>query len=899
MTATPRIYGDTSKAKAGEQQVVLASMDDEDLFGPEFHRLSFGKSVELGLLTDYRVLVLAVDQASVSATFQGDFSEHGELNLDDAARIVGCWNGLAKRGNTDTEFATDPAPMRRAVAFARDIKSSKAFADIFESLTSDYARLSGINDDNHEHARLEGLVRHVDGSMNILARNERLDWLKATPAERECRVLSNARCLSEGVDVPALDAVMFLNPRKSEVDVVQSVGRVMRRAPGKKYGYIILPVGIPAGTTPEAALADNERYRVVWEVLQALRAHDERFEAMINQIDLNDSRDDRIQIIGIGGAGDEADDGAASAGQQATQGVFDLDALGEYRDALYAKIVTKVGSRRYWEDWAKSVADIAERHRIRLHHILDSGHGAGEFAEFLEALRANLNESISADDAIQMLSQHMITRPVFEALFAGSEFAAHNPVSKVMQAMLEVLEGSDLASETAELEGFYDSVRTRAAGLDNAEAKQRIIADLYERFFALAFPRAADALGIVYTPVEIVDFILRSVDHLSKEHFGKGLSDEGVHVLDPFTGTGTFLTRLIASGLISPHDLARKYATELHANEIMLLAYYIAAVNIETTYEQARQDQDTTADDGAASVSYEPFSGIVLTDTFQMSEHGDLDDTGVFTRNNSRVEQQRALDIRVIVGNPPYSVGQTSGNDNNANVKYPTLDASIEHTFAARSQATNKNSLYDSYVRAIRWAVTRIGDAGIDGFVTNGGFIDANTADGLRKTLAEECTDIYIYNLRGNARTSGEERRKEKGNVFGGGARTTVAITFLIKNPTEAGGKATVHYRDIGDYLTREQKLKAVADSHIDSLDWQPITPNDAGDWINQRTDDFTTYQPLGSKKEAGAIFHVISRGLETGRDTWVYNPDSGTVGENVSLMVDFYNYEVDRFATY
>src|SRR5699024_1659442 len=219
------------------------------------------------------------------------------------------------------------------VAFARDIKSSKAFADMFESVTGDYARLSGIDDDEndsspHGQGPLRGQVRHVDGSMNILARNERLDWLRATPEEGECRVLSNARCLSEGVDVPALDAVMFLNPRKSEVDVVQSVGRVMRRAPGKKYGYIILPIGIPAGTTPEAALADNDRYRVVWEVLQALRAHDERFEAMINQIDLNDSRDDRIQIIGIGGAGDEADDGAASAGQQATQGVFDLDALG-------------------------------------------------------------------------------------------------------------------------------------------------------------------------------------------------------------------------------------------------------------------------------------------------------------------------------------------------------------------------------------------------------------------------------------------------------------------------------------------------------------------------------------------------------------------------------------------
>ncbi|HLR95795.1 MAG TPA: DEAD/DEAH box helicase family protein, partial [Jiangellaceae bacterium] len=400
MTATPRIYGDASKAKAGQSQVVLASMDDEDLFGPELHRLSFGRAVELNLLTDYRVLVLAVNEQAVSDTFQGNFSDHGELNLDDAARIVGCWNGLAKRGNTDAEFATDPAPMRRAVAFARDIKTSKAFAELFESVTADYTRLSGIGEED-EHDPLRAQVRHVDGSMNILARNDRLDWLKSDPELGQARVLTNARCLSEGVDVPALDAVMFLNPRKSEVDVVQSVGRVMRRAPGKKYGYIILPVAIPSGLTPEQALADNERYRVVWEVLQALRAHDERFEAMINKIDLNSGRDDRIQVIGVGTGGDghEGD----QAPDNGTQGTFNLAALGEYQDALYAKIVQKVGSRRYWEDWAKDVAQIAERHETRLNSILDSGHAAAEFEEFLTALRGNLNESISRDDAVQML----------------------------------------------------------------------------------------------------------------------------------------------------------------------------------------------------------------------------------------------------------------------------------------------------------------------------------------------------------------------------------------------------------------------------------------------------------------------------------------------------------------
>ncbi|SEE20884.1 DEAD/DEAH box helicase [Ruania alba] len=897
MTATPRIYGDASKTKAGQEQVVLASMDDEDLFGPEFHRLGFGEAVELNLLTDYRVLVLAVDEGAVSRTFQGDFSAHGELNLDDAARIVGCWNGLDKRGNTDGDFASDPEPMRRAVAFARDIKSSRAFSELFASVTSDYARLSGVGDDGDRDPLSAG-VRHVDGSMNIMQRTAALDWLKEPAGEDEARVLSNARCLSEGVDVPALDAVMFLNPRKSEVDVVQSVGRVMRRAPGKRYGYIILPIGIPAGVSPEEALADNDRYRVVWEVLQALRAHDERFESMINKIDLNTGRDDRIQIIGVGGD-DEDLEGDSASPDRGAQGVFDLASLGEYQDALYAKIVRKVGSRRYWEDWAKDVADIAERHRTRLLDIIATGHAAEEFAEFHTALRHNLNEGISREDAVQMLSQHLITKPVFDALFTDYDFAANNPVSRVMQTMLETLEGAQLESETESLEGFYESVRARAAGIDNAQGKQRIIADLYERFFSLAFPKAADALGIVYTPVEVVDFILRSVDHLSRAHFGKGLTDEGVHVLDPFTGTGTFLTRLIGSGLISPHDLARKYVGELHANEIMLLAYYIAAINIETTYHQARRDHAGNENEPTAEtapvVPGEPFGGIVLTDTFQMTEDDELDDQAVFTTNNDRVSAQRRLDIRVIVGNPPYSKGQTSGNDNNANLKYPSLDRAIEETFAARSRATNKNSLYDSYVRAIRWALTRIGDAGVIGFVTNGGFIDANTADGLRQTLAEECTDIYVYNLRGNQRTSGEQSRKEGGKIFGSGSRNTVAVTFLVKDPTNTAGKATIRYRDVGDYLTREQKLDTVAKSTIEQLDWQDITPNDAGDWINQRTDAFDTYQPLGDRTGT-PIFATYSRGLSSGRDAWVYNASTEKLTANVSRMVDFYNTEVDRF---
>jgi predicted helicase len=897
MTATPRIYDDNSKAKAGQANALLASMDDETVYGPELYRLGFGQAVGEGYLTDYKVLVLAVDEGHVNRTMQSALTDpnNSELQLDDIAKIIGCWNGLAKRGEAEHDFAGDPEPMRRAVAFSRSIKDSKKFAESFQSIVNEYAASIDVSDDDvnapgQVNQVLPAAVDHVDGTFNMVARNGRLAWLKEDTGDLgnggEARILSNAKCLSEGVDVPALDAVLFLNPRKSVVDVVQSVGRVMRRAPGKKYGYIILPIVIPAGMRPEDALRDNTRYAVVWEVLQALRAHDERFDAMVNKIELNKARDARISVIGVGGK--EDDDSGSGSGDTGTQGAFDLSALGDFRDAMYAKIVQKVGSRRYWEETAEKVAGIAEKHRARLVGLLDAGYAATEFDEYLTAIRANLNEGISRDDAIDMLSQHLVTAPIFSALFEDYDFTTNNPVSQVLDATLHALERTNLEAETAELEQFYESVRIRVRGIDNAASKQTIIKDLYEKFFKIAFPKAADALGIVYTPIEIVDFILRSVDDLLREEFGVSLSTKGVHVLDPFTGTGTFIVRLLQSGLIRPEDLARKYASELHANEIMLLAYYVAAINIESTF------QDLMAGDTG---TYAPFEGIVLTDTFQMHEHDDtLDLARVFAKNSDRAEHQKGLDIRVIVGNPPYSVGQDSGNDNNQNLRYPTLDKSIERTFAARSTATSKRTLYNSYIRAIRWAADRVGDQGVIGFVTGGGFLTDNSADGLRKALVEEFATIYVYNLRGNQRTAGEESRREGGKIFGAGSRNTVAITFLMKKPGHTR-PTTVKYRDIGEYLTREQKLAVIDQTTLTSIEWTEITPNDAGDWDNQRSADFTKFQPIGGKAESGnQLFDVPSTGLITNRDAWVYGFSLYKVLENVQRTAAAYNTQLHAF---
>lgn len=890
MTATPRIYGDESKTKANEKSALLCSMDDEEIYGQEFYRLGFSESVALGLLSDYKVIVLAVDENYVSRTLQNLITTHdSELILEDAVKIIGCLNGLSKRivfEGEENYFANDPAPMKRAVAFNSSIATSKKFVSLFREI-QDELKLYGY-DDSVVSVELD----HVDGTNNALFRKDRIDWLKESTPDGQCRVLSNARCLTEGIDVPALDAVMFLNPRNSIVDIIQSVGRVMRQAEGKKYGYIILPVGIPAGREPEEALADNKRYKIVWDVLQALRAHDDRFNNTINKIDLNRKKPDNIQIIGVsGGDDDDTERQAENREQSYTQLRLNLDDLQKWKNSIYAKIVKKCGSRRYWETWAKDIADIANRHIDEIKLLIKKPEIASKFNEFLVALQSNLNSSIDQQDAIEMLAEHMITKPVFDALFENYEFIKSNPVSIIMQDMLAVLDEKALDKEQATLDKFYLSVHERAKGIDNAEGKQKIIIELYEQFFKNALPKQVAKLGIVYTPIEVVDFILQSVEVILKEKFGRSINDDGIHVLDPFTGTGTFIVRLLRSGLISPERLLYKYTNELHANEIVLLAYYIAAINIEETFHDLTQNSE-----------YIPFDGIVLTDTFALSE-SISDDSGatvspthmMFSANSARATKQLAAPITVILGNPPYSAGQKSWNDDNQNVSYKNLDKSLADSYAAKSKATLKRKLYDPYIRAFRWATDRLGDNGVIGFVSNGGFLVGDSFDGFRQCLLEDFNSVYCFDLRGDQRTSGELSRKEGGKIFGSGSRARVCITILVK---KKGAKKDgfVRYYDIGDYLTREQKLSIIAEfSSIKHISWRILTPNKNNDWINQRNPNFMNFIALGDKKkrEQTSIFlDNYSSGLSTNRDTWVYSFSGDDAVKHAQAMIAFYNSE-------
>ena len=931
MTATPRIYTDEAKNTEG---VTVYSMDDPEKFGEDLYVISFSKAVKEKLLVDYKVLVLAVEESHIHQHLEKLF-EGNEIAVDDAAKIVGCWKALSKYGIMDE--LGDDEPMKRAVAFCQVIEkeykgkthkvSSKNIAEIFSNVVDAYQKqeIAVLEEQNPDFRPDNSLLlkceaEHVDGGMNASEKSAKIEWLKAEQEGNTCRILSNVRCLSEGVDVPALDAVLFLTPRSSQVDVVQSVGRVMRNAPGKKRGYVILPVVIPAGIEPDKALEKNENYKVVWQVLNALRAHDDRFDAMINKMEFDGAAKDKIEVVSVvsqvlakqkqkptkvkkaSGKGEKTignRDNSSFNGETQLEMEFEI---GEIERALTAKIVKKCGNRTHWEDWANDVAKIANTHIERINTILANPQNTQErsvFNAFLNELRDDLNNAITESEAVEMLAQHLITKPVFDALFANDNFTQHNPMSQAMQKVVDIFEQKNLATETKQLKEFYESIQFRVKNIQSPEGKQKIIKELYDSFFNKAFPKMAERLGIVYTPVEVVDFIIRSVEDVLNNEFNASLADKGVQIIDPFTGTGTFITRLLQSGIIPAEKLPLKYH-EIHANEIVLLAYYIAAINIESVYHALLSEHSANTQEN--STDYQPFEGICLTDTFQMYEKEDLVDE-ILQVNSDRRKRQKALDIQVIIGNPPYSAGQESANDNNANIAYPHLDDEIRSTYAEHSTSTNKNALYDSYIRAIRWASDRIENNGVIGFVTNGGYLESNSADGLRKCLAEEFSSLYIFHLRGNARTSGERRRKEKDNIFGQGTRTPVAISILVKNPNSKQ-QGQIYFHDIGDYLNREQKLEIIKNfqsiNGISSKNgWKQIIPDQFNDWLSQRDPNFDTYLSMGDKKDKNSvvIFENYSNGLKTNRDAWVYNYSYNSLKKNMSQFIDFYNYEAKRYS--
>ena len=972
MTATPKIYSQTAKGKAADRAAVLYSMDDENTFGPEFYRLDFGKAVELGILTDYKVLVLGVSEQDPDALAdamgrvwtdskgktlkelaarvgkarndasrarrQADLEKAEKEAAGMAGKLVGVWDALRTRGvhepidtglggkvilglagqehgRPESGGGKDVEPMRTAVAFTRSIADSKAVAQgFFETVARWKNELAASGRPVAGDLRIA--AQHVDGSMSAGTRQEKLDWIAAGKDPDECRVLTNARCLTEGIDLPSLDAVVFLQPRNSQIDIVQAVGRVMRKAPGKKYGYVIVPVVVPEDADPAAALASSD-FDTVWQILQSLRSIDGHFDAMVNALALR-NRERKAQDRRKGGkknrngikASERRDaESMALRAQDAYQGDLDLD---ERVSTLFqARLVAKCGTTGYWDDWAGTVARIYEKTRQAVEQAVGrEGKARDLFNGFLESLRGTLDPKMSEKEAVGMVSSHLVTGPVFDALFGqrtdaqGRRFADLNPVSRAMKPIATALR--PLVEETDsenQLEHLYSQVRVAASAVrGDPAARQALVRDLYEKFFKTAFEADAKKLGVVYTPTGIVDWIEHAADRLLKQHFGLRLRDEGVNILDPFTGTGTFIARLLSNGLIPAQDLERKYERELWANEIMPLAYYIAMVNIESEYAAARHAAGLES-------GYEPFPGGCLTDTFRSTEDSRTLDSRLFGENNERVEQENRTPITVIVANPPYSAHQKDANDGNANEHYPALDQRIAETYIAGTKAQNKNGVYDSYIRAFRWASDRIAGPdgtgrGVIGFVSGGGWLKNLSFNGFRRSLCDEFSDIWVLDLRGNGDRfdqTKEQLRREGENVFRNQSQSPIAVTLLVRDPG-SGHHGRIHYHDIGETLSADEKLGILArtvEDPIGGTEWESLEADKHGDWLDQRDDSFDELMPLAlgkadEKRSALGVFAMYSCGIKTGRDAYSYSYSHPALAANMERLCDSYRLSVE-----
>ncbi|GAA8447177.1 hypothetical protein HpNP61_11630 [Helicobacter pylori] len=889
MTATPKVYSESSKAKAKESDNIIYSMDDEEIFGEEIYTLNFSQAIALDLLTDYKVIILAVRKENLSGVTnsvnkkisqlkaEGTKLDKKLINNEFVCKIVGTHKGLAKQDlivlddenkeDNDLQNKYDTAPSQRAINFCKSINTSKNIKDSFETIMECY-------DEELKKKSFKNLtisIDHIDGTMNCKVRLEKLEELNEFKPNT-CKVLSNARCLSEGVDVPALDSIVFFDGKSAMVDIIQAVGRVMRKAKHKKRGYIILPIALEESEIQNLDEAvNNTNFKNIWKVIKALRSHDPSlvdeatFKEKIKIFGSDDNNNDEAN------QGDEElqkdkTDKTKQDPKQAQKTLFDAILLQDLANAVYNVMPTKLGDRNYWENFTKKTGNIARTLNSRLKDIFEKN--PEFFHGFLDSLRGNIHQNIKEDEALDMITSHIITKPIFDALFGDN---IQNPIAKALDKMVEKLSTLGLQGETKDLKNLYESVKTEAMHAKSQKSQQELIKNLYNTFFKVAFRKQSEKLGIVYTPIEVVDFILRATNGILKKHFNTDFNDQNITIFDPFTGTGSFIARLLSkeNALISDEALKEKFQKGLFAFDIVLLAYYIALINIT----QAAQNRDS---------SLKNFKNIALTDSLDIYE--EKNDKGVFDlfkdleenkEIKSTIEKQN---IRVIIGNPPYSAGAKSENDNNQNLSHPKLEKLVYETYGKNSTAKVGKATRDTLIQSIYMASELLKDKGVVGFVVNGSFIDSKSADGFRKCVAKDFAHLYVLNLRGNQRTSGEVSKKEGGKIFDSGSRATIAIIFFVKDESVSGN--TIDYYDIGDYLTREAKLNKLANfTNLDAIAFETITPNNKGDWINQRDDAFDKLIPLKRDKtlQNPSVFDINSGGVASGRDPWVYNfsPDT------------------------
>lgn len=988
MTATSRVFTEKQRkkiAEGGYDEEGSFSMDDPRRYGEEFFRMSFADALEKDCLSDYEVIVIAADEKSYLQSIEDTDLTHDDPKLKEnistqaAVKLAGSWDALATPRTTRVDQGRKPGELRKvwgqpakaAIAFCNTRASSKKAALHWKKVAQ------AISGRYKEGDFLEIDVRHIDATTPANERADLLQKLKekkplleqgygptllefdgatnstadaattadptanaAQPTQRKssqaCRVLTNAKVLSEGVDVPALDAVVFLEPRSSELDITQAVGRVMRKAAGKQKGYIVIPVVIPEhefDTEDEDArlahvdeILRSSDFKAVWQVARALRSHDERIDYWLNNPQAaQQAKTFRFHTTSF--RADSEPDLSSKDGKapQVSPKTYEQLTLALH-DNFASMLVAKCGDREMYPRWGEKAARICETIRKRVSVYIsrtegadgDDSPAADAFDDFLAEIQEAISPDVTARQAEEMVAQHIVTIPVFDVLFSDSDFVSSNPVSISINKLIEVLKahGGNFDEDLRPLKRAYQTMQRAFEGAVSSEDKLDILREIYDGFFNAAMKKAVEALGIAYTPVELIDFVWRSVDAVCRQEFGKGLTDEGVNILEPFAGTGTFISRLLtgkdADGnyFIRDEDLARKYAHEIHANELILLAYYIAALKIEET-KHARELESKPG----SKVAYEPFNNIVLTDTFLMDEHSKtskarlLKDTDT---NPARVQKQNQLEIQIIPTNPPWSSGQDSASDDNPGVRYEAIANRVKETFVkAHKEITGRapggNAYGNSYVQAFRWASDRINDnqrqdgpggdttPAIIAFISPNSLYDGTSLAGMRKCLQDEFTDIFVVNLRGNAYKSGDERQKEGDNVFGQSTRNGVQVTVLVRNPNKnIDTPATLHYAGVPEYSSLDQKFEWLEKlGGVLSGDFQIIPVNKRWSWSNPGTPGWDEMSPLcpqksGTSGETLAVKHAS--GITSGCDAYVYAFSRAEVERKAKILIDEYS---------
>jgi Predicted helicase len=865
MTATPKVFdvkGEERRKIEEENLIKIFDMNDEEIFGPKFFEYSFRKAIQEGYLSDYRIVAMELDKKEVQKELYEYLGSKDSLDVDETTKLVGL--GRLVKGEVYNESGNPlDLKIKSGIVFTSKIAKSKKIAEEFPKIFQEYFKTTPPAE-----------IKHIDGKMSAFEKRNRIDWLKGGN-DNKAHILTNAKVLTEGIDVPALDFVAFLEPKESIVDIIQALGRVIRKAEGKDFGLIFIPLVVDTEKENIDEQVEKTSYKTMWQVITALASLDSAFEAQIRHIlitegnenkknkDQDKVKEDEVLII--------------DKGNMKQKKLYE-----PIRKYISAKIVKsfRLGSI-FLKDWAVETAKIAKDLKDQIQIAFEKDQSFRQkFEELKTALSTILNEGIKEQDTIDLIVQYMLTKPIFDAVFEHKD-----RTDEILDSIFEYFKHF-LENNIKELDKFYEEVQNKAKGLRNEEERQEFLRHLYTNFFNVAFKERTDEAGIAYTPVPLVSFITKFVNYLTQKHFGKQLHDEDVVLLEPFAGTGTFISLAIEN--MDPQKLEEKLQRkEIWANEILLLPYMAMTKNIESVISKK-------------TGKFIPFETALWTDSFALMEKLYERKTPKLAFNvpdkfKEMIEKQLEAKVNVIVSNPPWRVGRENENVGRRNVEYKNLRNRIEETYAKYAKAlgiTNVNRLYDTYIQALRMASDRI-EEGVIGFVLNNGWLKGLTGRGVRKALSEEFSEVYVYDLKGDANA---RSKKEGENVFP--IKVGNCLLFLVKKKDKKE-PAKIYYKAVKDHAKKEEKFAELKEweEKPNQIPWQEIAPNKKHDWIGQGDEEFEMFIKLGDKKNKHelTIFDTFSLGLNTNRDDYAYNFSKDDLKEHMGRLIDTFNGQLEE----